>query len=82
MPQIDGFLKGNMVWLVVPFSVVIGWMYTSLDQVGESTANPFEGGANDVPISQISRNIEIELRELLGEINLPPQLQPVNDIVT
>ena len=60
----------------------IGWMYTSLDQVGESTANPFEGGANDVPISQISRSIEIELRELLGEINLPPQLQPVNDIVT
>lgn len=79
---IDGFLKGNMVWLVVPFTVVIGWMYTSLDQVGESTANPFEGGANDVPISQISRSIEIELRELLGEINLPPQLQPVNDIVT
>jgi len=79
---VDGFMKGNMVWLVVPFSVVIGWMYTSLDQVGESTANPFEGGANDVPISQISRSIEIELRELLGEINLPPQLEPVNDIAT
>ena len=79
---VDGFLKGNMVWLVVPFSVIIGWMYTSLDQVGESTANPFEGGANDVPISQISRDIEIELRELLGEINLPAQLKPVNDIVT
>jgi len=80
--HVDGILKGNMVWLVVPFSVLIGWMYTSLDQVGESTANPFEGGANDVPISQISRAIEIELRELLGEINLPAQIKPVNDILT
>jgi predicted membrane chloride channel (bestrophin family) len=30
-------------------------MYVSLDPVGESTESPFEGGANDVPISQISR---------------------------
>lgn len=80
--RIDGFMKGNMVWLVIPLSVIIGWMYTSLDQVGESTSNPFESGANDVPISQISRQIEIELRELLGENDLPAPLQPANGIVT
>jgi ion channel-forming bestrophin family protein len=57
-------------------------MYTALDQVGEATANPFEGNANDVPISQISRSIEIELRELLGESGLPPALEPVNGIAT
>jgi putative membrane protein len=79
--QIDGFMKGHMVWLVIPFSATVGWMYTSLDQVGESTANPFEGGTNDVPISHISRNIEIELRETLGEINLPAPLKPTNDIL-
>jgi len=77
---VDGFMKGSMVWLAIPFSVVIGWMYTSLDQVGESTSNPFEGGANDVPISQISRMIEIELREALGETELPAPLLPVNGI--
>ena len=80
--EIDGFMKGHMVWLVVPFSVIIGWMYTSLDQVGESTANPFEGGANDVPISQISRTIEIELRELLGDKDIPAPLEPMNGIAT
>jgi putative membrane protein len=31
--------------------------------VGE---NPFEGSANDVPISTISRGIEIDLLEMLG----------------
>jgi len=78
---VSGILKGNMVWLVVPFSVLISWVYTSLEQVGESTENPFEGSANDVPISQMSRTIEIDLREMLGETELPAALQPKNNIV-
>ncbi len=78
---VDGFMKGNMVWLVVPFSIMISWMYTSLEQVGESTENPFEGGANDVPISQMCRNMEIELREFLGETDLPEPLKPQNNII-
>ena len=78
---IDGIMKGNMVWLVIPFSVLISWVYTSLEQVGESTENPFEGSSNDVPISQISRTIEIDMREMLGETDLPPALQPKNSII-
>jgi putative membrane protein len=76
-----GFLQGKMVWLVIPFSVLISWVYTSLEQVGESTENPFEGNANDVPISQLSRNAEIDIREMLGETDLPPALQPRNNII-
>jgi ion channel-forming bestrophin family protein len=79
--SVDGFMKGNMTWLVIPFSVLISWVYTSLEQVGESTENPFEGSANDVPISQMSRTIEIDLREMLGETDLPPALQPKNNII-
>ena len=76
-----GFLQGNMVWLVIPFSVLISWVYTSLEQVGDSTENPFEGSANDVPISQMSRTAEIDIREMLGETDLPPALQPKNNII-
>ncbi|MES2558128.1 MAG: bestrophin family ion channel [Bacteroidota bacterium] len=79
--SVEGLMKGNMVWLVIPFSVLISWVYTSLEQVGESTENPFEGSANDVPISQMSRTIEIDMREMLGERDLPPALQPRNNIV-
>ena len=78
---VSGLLKGNMVWLVIPFSVLISWVFTSLEQVGESTENPFEGGANDVSISQMSRNVEIDLREILGETDLPPALMPQNNII-
>ena len=57
-------------------------MYMSLDEVGESTSNPFEGNANDVPISQICRDVEIELRTTLGEDNLPAPLSAINGFAT
>ncbi|MET0635846.1 MAG: bestrophin family ion channel [Chitinophagaceae bacterium] len=79
--KVDGFLYGNMVWLVIPFSMLISWVFTSLEQVGEGTENPFEGSANDVPLSQMSRAVEIDIRQLLGETVLPPPLLPKNSIV-
>ena len=64
-------LGEHMVWLAIPLSLVISWMYTSLDQVGESTENPFEGGANDVPIAKICEEVELDLRQVMGETGLP-----------
>jgi ion channel-forming bestrophin family protein len=52
-----------------------------MEKIGEVTENPFEGTANDVPISAISRTIEIDLREMLGETDLPPKIEPVHDIL-
>ncbi len=65
--SVTGFMHGHMIWLVVPFSVMVSWMYTSLEQVGCSTENPFEGGANDVPISMLCRSVEREMKEMLGD---------------
>jgi putative membrane protein len=79
--SVGGIMKGNMVWLVIPFSILLSWIYTSLEQVGDSTECPFEGGANDVPISQMCRTAEIELRAMLGETELPPPLETKNNIV-
>ena len=64
---VSGFMHGNMVWLVVPCSTVVSWMYASLEQVGESTENPFEGGANDVPITMLCNEIERDILDMFGE---------------
>lgn len=81
--MLDEFAKlgGYGVWLTIPFSVVVGWVFTSLEQVGESTENPFEGGANDIPMAALSRTIEIDLREMLEETELPTAVAPVNQIL-
>jgi putative membrane protein len=54
-------------WLNVPFSLLVGWIFVTLEKIGENSSNPFEGGSNDVPISSIARRIEIEMRTMLGE---------------
>ncbi|OOG72989.1 bestrophin family protein [Algoriphagus sp. A40] len=74
-------LGSEVVWLTVPFSVIVGWVFLVLEQIGESTENPFEGGPNDVPISSMSRAIEIDLRDMLNEENLPQPILPVNEIL-
>ena len=77
---VDGWAKGSMVWLGVPLSILISWMYASLDRVGESTENPFEGGANDVPITRICQEIEADLREMLCEVEIPSRAMAEADI--
>lgn len=78
--HVDGWARGHMVWLGVPLGILISWMYAALDRVGESTENPFEGGANDVPITRICREIEDELREMLGEVCAPSRDGSEDDI--
>lgn len=71
----------NFVWLTIPFSALVSWVFTTMEKVGESTENPFEGSSNDVPITALSRTIEIDLREMLDETDVPPAIQPVNDVL-
>ncbi len=58
-------------WLTIPFSGLVIWVYFLVDRIGDYSENPFEASYNDVPISSIARTIEIDLREMLGEENIP-----------
>ena len=82
--MIDEFAKlgEGYVWMTIPFSALSGWIFTTLERIGETSENPFEGSANDVPITSISRNIEIDLMEM---INIKHDLKPIqsqNNILT
>ena len=66
-----------VIAVIVIVNAVIGYLQ---EANGESTENPFEGGANDVPISMLCCSIEIDLREMMGETELPPILQPKSNI--
>ncbi len=63
----EPILSQIFLWLSVPFSVVVSWIFYTMERIGHAGENPFESTANDVPISAISRGIEIDLRQLLGE---------------
>ena len=74
--MIQEFVKlgDNFVWMTIPFAALSGWIFTTMERIGETSENPFEGSANDVPITAISRNIEIDLMEML---HIPHDLKPI-----
>jgi putative membrane protein len=74
-------IDGVAIWLTIPFSVVVTWLFLALEKIGEGTENPFEGTSNDVPITALSRTIEIDLRQMLDEADVPPPLTPVHAIL-
>jgi putative membrane protein len=49
------------IWLSIPFYVAVAWVFHTMERIGRTGENPFEGSANDVPISTIARGIEIDL---------------------
>lgn len=74
-------LGESLVWLTIPFSLLISWIFVTMEKVGDSSENPFENSLNDIPMTAICRNIEIDLREMLGEADLPPPIQAECDIL-
>ncbi|MDN5204723.1 bestrophin family ion channel [Fulvivirgaceae bacterium BMA10] len=74
-------LGGNFIWLTIPFSVLVSWVFHTTEKIGEASENPFEGSANDIPITALSRTIEIDLREMLGEQDLPESIKTTNNIL-
>jgi ion channel-forming bestrophin family protein len=69
------------IWLTIPVHTLVSWVFVTMELVGDNSENPFENGINDIPMTAICRTIEIDLRQMLGETNLPPRIEPVNDIL-
>lgn len=78
--MIDIFKSVNswMFWLCPIISSLIIWTFFLMEKIGDYSENPFEGTYNDVPITAISRTIEIDLLEMLGENNIPKPTQAEN----
>ena len=70
------------IWLVYPFTILVSWVFILMEMIGDYSENPFEGLLNDVPITSMSRGIEIDIRQMLDETDLPEPVKPIfNDSV-
>jgi putative membrane protein len=57
---------------------LVSYTFFGLDALGDEIEEPFGTLSNDLPLAALSRNIEINLREALGETDLPEPLEPEN----
>lgn len=78
----DAAIGNYFVWLNIPLTVIVIWVFNTMLRIGLAGENPFEGSPNDVPISNISRGISRDILQIIGtpEKDLPPPFENVNDI--
>lgn len=69
------------VWMAVPFTVLVGWVYLMMELIGDYSENPFEGLGNDIPMHSLCRVIEIDLKEMLGEKEIPASVAAKNGVL-
>ena len=73
--------SAEITWIelvVIPIMVLV-FLFTV--QLGSELKNPFENMSNDTPMTAICRTIEIDLRQQLGEEEVPAPVQPVDGIL-
>lgn len=74
-------LTGPAVWLGIPLYVVIAWIFHTMEVVGDTSENPFENAVNDVPMTAICRIIEVDLRDMLNEEDIPAPIEAIDNIL-
>jgi len=78
-----GFLEPNRYIysfeLVVVLFVAISFLM--VQQRGEELKNPFENEPNDTPLTALCRTIEIDLRQQLGEQEVPSPVEPNDGVL-
>jgi ion channel-forming bestrophin family protein len=65
-----------------PFVVAfVSYAFFGLDAIGDEIEEPFGTDVNDLPLSTISRMIEVNLRQRLGDESIPDLLKPVKGLL-
>lgn len=60
---------------------LIAYTFFGLDAIGDEIEQPFETDKNDLPLEFISRTIEINLLQLLGEEEIPSPIEPRDGVL-
>jgi len=75
---IGDFTKMNIAYMMIPVSIIISFVFAIIGKVGEVNEDPFENRITDVPLTDMCNTIERDLREMLGETDLPIKLEAEN----
>ncbi len=69
------------IWLAVPITSIVGWVYVIMEIVGDYAEFPFQGLGSDIPMLSLCRTIEIDLREMLSETDLPAPIKEKSNVL-
>lgn len=73
-------LVDSIGW-TTPFAVCfLAYTFFGLDALGDQISDPFDTQQNDLPLDAMSRNLEINIKEITGEA-LPSPIKPIKDVL-
>lgn len=76
---IQMFAATGASWLIIPFCLLLAFVFGMVERTGAVNEEPFENRLTDVPLTAYCIDIERDLREMLGETDLPAKAQPTPD---
>ena len=74
-------MVSSLGWFTPLGSTLVGFIFLALDQIGRDLEDPFDNRVHDIPLTSITRTIDINLRQMLGEKDLPSPVVPINDVL-
>jgi putative membrane protein len=74
-------IVGDIHYMTPLVVLLISYAFFGLDELGDEIEDPFGTDLNDLPLHALSRAIEINLRQLLDEKEVPPFLEPVGGVL-
>jgi putative membrane protein len=74
--ELSNTLGYNITWLIIPVTLLVGFVFAAIDKSGSETEDPFENKISDTPMSSICIVIERDLRQMLGKTHIPATLEP------
>lgn len=69
-------------WLTPIFTAIVSYTFFGLDAIGDELEDPFGRDENDLPTDALVRTIERDVLAALGATQLPPQLEPVDYVLS
>jgi putative membrane protein len=69
-------LVDELGWLTIPLSLLVCLAFTLINEVGRVLEDPFTLNWPALPLSALAKTIEINLRQRMGDSELPPMPMP------
>jgi len=74
-------LIDSIGFYVIPITVFEGFVFYALSELPNFYENPFDNHHQDTSVNAISRVIERDLLQMIGEKDIPPKIQPIEGVL-
>ena len=74
-------LYDELNWLILVMRTIVAFVFLTLEKISRKLKDPFENDISDTPMTALCRTIEIDLRQMLGEKEVPPPIEPIKGVL-